>query len=96
MLVKDDQIAAAGSLAEGAPASLRTRSSRLVRIEVEVDTLRQPSDLLRFPLNTMLLDDIDVETLKPTVEAGVARRITTEESDGVGFKTIREMRSKQH
>src|SRR4030095_16817415 len=49
VLVKDNHIAAAGSLGK-ALERLRARSGHLVKIEVEVDTLDQLKQALEFPI----------------------------------------------
>jgi nicotinate-nucleotide pyrophosphorylase (carboxylating) len=89
VLVKDNHIAAAGSLAK-ALERLRARGGHLVKIEVEVDTLQQLEDALRFPIDAVLLDNMDVETLKQAVKL-VAGRVTTEASGGVSLETVREI-----
>ena len=70
VLVKDNHIAAAGGIAEGARAAARARVGHLVKIEVEVDTLAQLEEALRFPIDAVLLDNMDVETLRQAVDAG--------------------------
>lgn len=91
VLVKDNHIAAAGSLAE-ALAGFRSRSGNLakVKIEVEVDTLDQLEEALRFPIDAVLLDNMDVETLRKAVNL-VAGRIVTEASGGVTLETVGEI-----
>jgi len=91
VLVKDNHIAAAGGLAN-ALRSLRARSGHLVRIEVEVDTLDQLEEALRFPIDAVLLDNMDVGTLKKAVKL-VAGRVVTEASGGVALETVREIAS---
>src|SRR6185312_11187764 len=88
VLVKDNHIAAAGSLGE-ALERLRARSGHLVKIEVEVDTLQQLEDALRFPIDAVLLDNMDVAMLRQAVKL-VAGRVTTEASGGVSLETVRE------
>ena len=58
VLVKDNHIAAAGGLAQ-ALSALRARSGHLVKVEVEVDTLDQLEEALRFPIDAVLLDNMD-------------------------------------
>jgi len=89
VLVKDNHIAAAGSLAK-ALERLRARSGHLVKIEVEVDTLEQLEQALRFPIDAVLLDNMDIATLKRAVEL-VAGRVVTEASGGVSLETVREI-----
>ena len=81
VLVKDNHIAAAGGLAD-ALNTLRAAVGHLVKIEVEVDTLDQLEEALRFPIDAVLLDNMDVGTLKKAV-ALVKGRVVTEASGGV-------------
>ena len=89
VLVKDNHIAAAGGLAN-ALKRLRARSGHLVRIEVEVDTIEQLKEALRFPVDAVLLDNMDVETLKKAV-ALAKGRVATEASGGVTLENVREI-----
>jgi nicotinate-nucleotide pyrophosphorylase (carboxylating) len=89
VLVKDNHIAAAGSLA-GALERLRARNGHLVKIEVEVDTLDQLKEALRFPIDAVLLDNMDVATLRKAVKL-VGGRVAAEASGGVTLETVREI-----
>lgn len=91
VLVKDNHIAAAGGLAK-ALERLRARSGHLARVEVEVDTLDQLEQALRFPIDAVLLDNMGVEMLKKAVKL-VAGRVVTEASGGVTLETVREIAS---
>jgi len=91
VLVKDNHIAAAGGLAK-ALERLRARSGHLARVGVEVDTLDQLEQVLRFPIDAVLLDNMDVEMLKKAVKL-VAGRVVTEASGGVTLETVREIAS---
>jgi len=89
VLVKDNHIAAAGGLAQ-ALAKLRARTGHLVKVEVEVDTLDQLCEALHFPIDAVLLDNMDVATLKKAV-ALVNGRVLTEASGGVNLETVRKI-----
>lgn len=86
VLVKDNHIAAAGGL-EAALDKLRGRAGHLVKIEVEVDTLAQLERALSFPIDAILLDNMDVETLRKAV-AMAKGRVLTEASGGVRLETV--------
>ncbi len=86
VLLKDNHIAAAGGLAP-ALERLQLRSGRLVKIEVEVDNLAQLEEALRFPIDAVLLDNMDVATLKQAVTL-VDGRVLTEASGGVTLATV--------
>jgi nicotinate-nucleotide pyrophosphorylase (carboxylating) len=89
VLVKDNHIAAAGGLAQ-ALAKLRARTGHLVKVEVEVDTLDQLDEALHFPIDAVLLDNMDAATLKNAV-ALVNGRVLTEASGGVSLETVRKI-----
>jgi nicotinate-nucleotide pyrophosphorylase (carboxylating) len=59
-----------------------------VKIEVEVDTLDQLEEALRFKIDAVLLDNMDVGTLKKAA-ALVNGRVLTEASGGVNLETVR-------
>ncbi len=92
VLVKDNHIAAAGGIAR-ALAQVRARAGHLVKIEVEVDTLDQLREALDFkidgfPVDAVLLDNMDTATLAKAV-AMVEGRVPTEASGGVTLETVR-------
>jgi len=91
VLVKDNHIAAAGGLA-AALERLGAGRGKLkgVKVEVEVDTLDQLEQALRFPIDAVLLDNMDVETLRQAVKL-VAGRVATEASGGVTLETVRKI-----
>jgi nicotinate-nucleotide pyrophosphorylase (carboxylating) len=89
VLVKDNHIAAAGGLAEALNA-VRTAVEHLVKIEVEVDTLDQLEEVLRFPIDAVLLDNMDAGTLKRAI-ALVKGRVITEASGGVTLENVGEI-----
>ena len=89
VLVKDNHIAAAGGI-EAALRLLRARSGHLVKIEVEVDTLTQLEEALRFDVDAVLLDNMDTDTLKKAV-ALAKGRVLTEASGGVSLETVAEV-----
>jgi nicotinate-nucleotide pyrophosphorylase (carboxylating) len=91
VLVKDNHIAAAGGLGQ-ALERLSTRSGHVVKIEVEVDTLDQLREALKFPIDAVLLDNMDVATLREAVNL-VAGRVKTEASGGVTLETVRDIAS---
>ncbi len=44
---------------------MRARAGHLVKVEVEVETLDQLEEALGFPIDAVLLDNMDVATLEP-------------------------------
>jgi len=89
VLIKDNHIAAVSGIGNALRA-LAARAGHMVRIEIEVDTLDQLKEALRFPIDAVLLDNMDVPTLKKAV-AMVAGRVTTEASGGVRLETVRKI-----
>jgi nicotinate-nucleotide pyrophosphorylase (carboxylating) len=69
---------------------LRAGTGHLVKIEVEVDTLDQLKEALRHPIDAVLLDNMDVGTLKAAVNL-VKGRVLTEASGGVTLENVREI-----
>lgn len=88
VLVKDNHLAAAGGIAK-ALEGLKGLAGN-VKIEVEVDTLDQLEQVLAYPIDAVLLDNMDAATLKKAV-ALVNRRVATEASGGVNLETVREI-----
>ena len=81
ILIKDNHIAIAGSLAL---AVERTRAAigHMVKIEVEVDTLEQLDQALALGVDVILLDNMDVATLAEAVRR-IDNRAISEASGGV-------------
>jgi nicotinate-nucleotide pyrophosphorylase (carboxylating) len=89
VLVKDNHIAAAGGIAN-ALKMIRSRVGHLVKIEVEVESLAQLEEALRYPIDAVLLDNMDVATMKKAVEL-VNGRVVTEASGGVSLESVGEI-----
>ncbi|HEX2251859.1 MAG TPA: carboxylating nicotinate-nucleotide diphosphorylase [Thermoanaerobaculia bacterium] len=85
VLIKDNHLAVAGSVAE-AVARARRHVGHLVKIEVEVDTLEQLEEALAAGVEAVLLDNMDLDTLRRAV-ATVAGRAVTEASGGITPET---------
>jgi nicotinate-nucleotide pyrophosphorylase (carboxylating) len=86
VLIKDNHIAVAGGVR---PAVERARAAigHLVKIEIEVDTLRQLEEVLALPVDAVLLDNMDPPMLTRAV-AMVAGRIATEASGRISAATV--------
>lgn len=91
VLVKDNHIEAAGGIGK-ALARLKARAGHTVRIEVEVETLAQLAEALEFPIDAVLLDNMDLATLREAVKL-VAGRVVTEASGGVTLDNVRDIAS---
>jgi nicotinate-nucleotide pyrophosphorylase (carboxylating) len=86
ILVKDNHIVAAGSLAS-AIKSARAIAGHMVKIEVEVDTLEQLTEVLGYNVDAVLLDNMTVAQLKEAVKR-TAGRCLLEASGGVNLDTV--------
>ena len=89
VLIKDNHVAAAGGVREAIEAA-RAGVGHLVKIEVEVDSLDQLEEAMATGVDAVLLDNMDVETLRQAVKL-VAGRVKTEASGGVTLETVREI-----
>lgn len=86
VLIKDNHIAAAGSLTETVKRAMRATPALTV-VEVECDTLEQVAEAAASGVDMILLDNMDVENLKKAVEI-VAGRCQIECSGGVTLETV--------
>jgi nicotinate-nucleotide pyrophosphorylase (carboxylating) len=84
-MIKDNHVAVAGGVTE---AVRRARDHGVERIILEVDRLDQIEPGLAAGATHLLLDNMDVVTLRAAV-AMVAGRVPTEASGGVTLETIR-------
>ncbi len=75
ILIKDNHVALAGGIR---PAIERARAAagHLVRIELEVDTLAQLSEALLLGVDIVLLDNMDLATLRAAVSMARGRAVT--------------------
>lgn len=87
VLIKDNHIAACGSISE---AVRRARSvvPHTIAIEVETDTLAQVEECLSCGVPIIMLDNMDVPTLRQAVEL-IGGRALIEASGGVNLRTVR-------
>ena len=86
ILIKDNHIALAGGVTS-AMQRARASAGHLVKIEIEVDTLDQLDEALEVGVDAVLLDNMDVETLREAVQR-VAGRAVTEASGRMTVETI--------
>ncbi len=84
-MIKDNHVAVAGGVAE---AVRRAKDAGVERIILEVDRIAQIEPGLAAGATHLLLDNMDVQTLRDAV-ALVAGRVPTEASGGVTLETIR-------
>jgi nicotinate-nucleotide pyrophosphorylase (carboxylating) len=89
VLIKDNHIAAAGSI-DRAVRAARAAVGDDVVIEIEVDTLDQLSEVLMTDADAILLDNMTLDEMREAVSL-VAGRITTEASGGVNLDNVRQI-----
>lgn len=87
VLIKDNHVAAAGGIAP-AIAAARASVGHMVKIEIEVDTLEQLSAVLENPVDVVLLDNMDIATVKEAVKM-VGGRMLIEASGRVSPDSVR-------
>jgi len=87
VLIKDNHVAVAGGIT---PAVERARASvsHMVKIELEVDTLAQLDEALELGVDVILLDNMDLETLREAVRRAGGRALT-EASGGIRPDDVR-------
>lgn len=86
VLIKDNHIAACGSLRE-AVEIVREKVPHTIKIEVETDTLDQVRECLECGADIIMLDNMDLETMKEAV-AMIAGKALVEASGGVNLDTV--------
>lgn len=87
ILIKDNHIVAAGSI-EAAIVAARAHAGHMIKIEIEVDNLKQLEEVLAHKVDAVLLDNMTTDILRKAVQL-VAGRAITEASGGVNLDTVR-------
>jgi nicotinate-nucleotide pyrophosphorylase (carboxylating) len=89
VLIKDNHIAAAGSLAE-AVRRARAGVAHMTKIELEVDTIEQLEQALALGVDTILLDNMSLDDLRRAVTLAKGRAVL-EVSGNVTLETVRDI-----
>ncbi|WP_417909524.1 carboxylating nicotinate-nucleotide diphosphorylase [Candidatus Electronema sp. PJ] len=87
VLIKDNHIAACGSISK-AVQQARAVVPHTIAIEVETDTLAQVEECLHCGVQIIMLDNMDIPTLRQAV-ALIAGKALIEASGGVNLNTVR-------
>jgi nicotinate-nucleotide pyrophosphorylase (carboxylating) len=89
VLIKENHIAAAGSLTAAVTAARRAAGSR--KVEVEVETPEEFAEALRAAPDIIMLDEFSLPDMKAAVELNKAqgRRVKLEASGSVTLETVR-------
>jgi nicotinate-nucleotide pyrophosphorylase (carboxylating) len=90
VLIKDNHIKAAGGVAQ-AVISARRAAPHLLKIEVECETLAEVQEALEADADVVLLDNMDVETMRRAVELvrRAAPKVLLEASGNIGTNPAR-------
>jgi len=87
VLIKDNHIAAAGSIG-AAIERVRAGAAHMLKIEVEAETLAQLEEALSLGVDTILLDNMTLDELRRAVALTKGRAVL-EASGGVTLATVR-------
>jgi nicotinate-nucleotide pyrophosphorylase (carboxylating) len=86
VLIKENHLAVAGSV-KPAVERVRNRVGHMVKIEVEVETLTQVEEALAAGVDAILLDNMDLDTMRQAVQR-VNRRAIVEASGNIGIEQV--------
>lgn len=89
VMIKDNHIKVAGGI-QKAISTLRTRIPHTIKIEVEVENLEQLQEALEARADIILLDNMDIDTLRQAVEL-TAGQALLEASGGITEDTLPEV-----
>jgi nicotinate-nucleotide pyrophosphorylase (carboxylating) len=87
ILIKDNHIRAAGGIRAAVERS-RSLAPHMLRVEVEAETLDQVREALEVQADVVMLDNMDLDTLREAVQLCKGRTLT-EASGGIDEQTIR-------
>ena len=89
VMIKDNHIKAAGSIKE---ALLKAKENipHTMKIEIEVETIEQLEEALKYGADIIMLDNMDYDTMKKSVEIA-KNKVIVEASGNVTIENIREV-----
>jgi nicotinate-nucleotide pyrophosphorylase (carboxylating) len=87
ILIKDNHIAACGSITE-AVARVRKMIPHTLRIEVETESLAQVAECLNSRVDIIMLDNMDLQMMKQAVDI-IDHRALVEASGGVNLDSVK-------
>jgi nicotinate-nucleotide pyrophosphorylase (carboxylating) len=87
ILIKDNHIAACGSVGE-AVRRARASAGHLMKVEVEIDSLDQLEEALKYGPDVVMLDNFSLDDLAEAVRRAAGRAVL-EASGGVTLDTVR-------
>jgi nicotinate-nucleotide pyrophosphorylase (carboxylating) len=90
ILIKDNHIAIAGGI-KAALDNAHNHSGHMMKIEIEVDTLKQLEEVLKHGgADVVMLDNMDAKTLSNAIEM-IDGKLVTEASGGITLENINEI-----
>lgn len=89
VLIKDNHIAACGSIAK-AVARIKANTSHLVKIEVETTTLEEVQEAIDACADVIMLDNMSLDTMTRAIKL-VNGRALVEASGGVGINDLNQL-----
>src|SRR5215471_20776823 len=91
LLIKENHIAAAGSLTAAVAAARRAAGSRKVEVDVEVETMEEFEEALRAGPDIIMLDEFSLADMRTAVALNNSKghRVTVEASGSVTLETVR-------
>ena len=89
IMIKDNHLAAAGSIAK-AVALVRASTPHTLKIEVEAETLNQVQECLDCGVEIIMLDNMDCDSMRQAV-AMTGGRALLEASGGINLKNVRQV-----
>ncbi|OGC03571.1 nicotinate-nucleotide diphosphorylase (carboxylating) [candidate division WOR-1 bacterium RIFOXYA12_FULL_43_27] len=87
ILIKDNHIAIAGGI-EKAICKAQAQAQAKVRIEVEAKRISEVKEAIKIGVDRILLDNMNIKTLKQAVALCKKSKIKTEASGGVNLKNV--------
>jgi nicotinate-nucleotide pyrophosphorylase (carboxylating) len=91
VMIKDNHISVAGGITH-AVESIRPSVSEFIKIEVETTTLEEVKEALQTGVDIIMLDNMDVETMKVAVSL-IAGKAKVEASGNMNLERVREVAS---
>lgn len=90
VLIKDNHIDASGGITSAVEQCLARLKSRKIKVPVEVEcrTLKDVREAVQLPINRIMLDNMDVDTMRMAVEE-VKGRLIIEASGNVNLENVR-------
>lgn len=89
VLIKDNHIAAVGSITEAVERA-RKKASHILKIEVETENLEQVKEALSAGADIIMLDNMDIESMREAVRL-INGKALVEASGGINLDNVRQV-----